>query len=157
MSNAPEQTAAASCSYCGRQNPDRLPTCPGCGTPLVSEPYSPQTEPKTKSRVLAVCLALVFGPLGLFYVGAWQAAFIMMFIGAPFVLTHTGGLWLTIGSRILCATWAYCAAIEQARTPNTRRDSKRLLEEAARLENVDRSKAVAVCEQIIRLYPDTPA
>ncbi len=109
-----EQTAAATCNYCGRENPDRLPTCIGCGTPLASVTPSAHTEPKGRSKVLAVCLALIFGPLGLFYVEAWGPAFVMILVGAPFILTHTGdrgdgGIAFLFhidldGSRVVCQT-----------------------------------------------------
>ena len=81
----------------------------------------------------------------------------MVLLGLPFILTHKGGLWLTFASRILCAVWAYYAIIELDERPNIRRDSKRLLEKAARLESSDRAMALAAYENIIRLYPDTPA
>jgi hypothetical protein len=81
----------------------------------------------------------------------------MMLIAAPFIITHKGGLWLAIGGRLICAAWAYNAAVEQKDAPNLRRESARLLDEAARLESVDFSKAIAAYEEIVRLYPDTPA
>src|SRR5262245_13051547 len=146
--NATNNEPAAACDYCGRENPDRLPACTGCGTPLVSAPPPTDTESKGKSKELAVVLALFLGPLGLFYVGAWPA-FVMIVVGAPFILTRTGGLWITIGGRILCAVWAYCAVIEQDEAPNDRRDSARLLDEAARLESVDFSKAITAYKEIV--------
>jgi hypothetical protein len=158
MNSTTNEAVAAFCEYCGRQNPERLPTCKGCGTPLVSTPPpSSESEPKEKSKGLAIFLALIFGPLGLVYVGAWWPAFVMIAIGAPFILTHTGGLWLMIGSRIACAVWAYNALLEQDDAPNARRDSERLLDKGARLESVDRSKAIAAYEGIVRSYPDTAA
>jgi hypothetical protein len=123
----------------------------------VSEPPSPDAQPKKKSKITAVLLALIFGPLGLLYVRAWWPAFVMILIGFPFIITRHGGLWLTIGSRIVAAIWAYHAVIELDEAPQPNRDSAALLNEAARLESVDRSKAIAAYEEIIRLYPDTSA
>jgi hypothetical protein len=123
----------------------------------MSEPPPAEPELKGKSKLLAIGLALIFGPLGLLYIKAWENAVVMILIGAPFVLTRPGGMGLTIGSRILSAAWAYCLLIEQDEAPNFSRDSSRLLNEAARLESVDRAKAVAVYEEIVRLYPDTVA
>ena len=158
MGDISEGAIAAACSYCGRENPDRHRTCRECGTPLASPQAKPEnTGPRRKSKVLAVCLSLIFGPLGLIYVNSWGAAFLAIAIGFPFVVTHKGGLWLTLASRILCAVWAYCILQQKDESPNIRRDSLRLLNEAARLENVDRREAIAAYEQIIRDYPGTDA
>ncbi len=152
------ESPAESCSYCGRATPNRLSVCVECGTPLVSEPPPPtSTQPAKKSKVVAVCLSLVFGPLGLIYVGAWWPAFVLLVIGVPFILTHKGGLWLTIGGRIVAAVWAYCLVLEHDESPNVNRDASRLLDKAARLESVDFSKAIAAYEEVVRLYPDTRA
>lgn len=152
------ESPAESCSYCGRANPNELSACAECGTPLVSEPPPQEsTQPARKSKAVAVCLSLVFGPLGLIYVGAWWPAFVMLVIGVPFILTHKGGLWLTIGGRIIAAVWAYCLVVEHDKSPNVDRDAGRLLDEAARLENVDFAKAIAAYDEVVRLYPDTRA
>ncbi len=157
MDSTTNQEGAECCNNCGRENSNRLIACAGCGVSLDSTQTAVDTEPKGKSLVLAVCLALAFGPIGLLYVRAWWPAFIMLMFAAPFIITHTGGLWLTIGSRIICAALAYRAVVELDVTPNPNRDSARLLDEAARLENVDRSKAVAAYEEIVRMYPNTSA
>jgi len=151
------QSAAASCDYCGRENPDRLLACTGCGTPLVSAPPPTQTEPQGKSKTVAVCLALIFGPLGLLYVKAWSPAFVMILITVPFTITRTGGLWLAIVSRIVCCIWAYHSVVQQTEASSAFRDSGRLLDEAARMESVDRSRAVVAYEEIVQLYPGTAA
>lgn len=148
---------AAACDYCGRENLDRLPACTGCRTPLISAEPPTDIQPRGKSKGLAAILALLLGPLGLLYVRAWWPAFVMIVVATPFVLTRNGGLWLTVGGRILCAVWAYYEVIEQDETPNDRRDSARLLDEAARLESVDFSKAIAVYEKIVRRYPESRA
>ncbi|MFN7139552.1 MAG: hypothetical protein ACK4UN_09445, partial [Limisphaerales bacterium] len=87
----------------------------------------------------------------------WGAAFIMILIAAPFTITQKGGLWLSIGGRILCAIWAYQAAVALDQAPNTARDSSRLLDEAARLESADKLKAIALYEEVAGRYPNTPA
>jgi hypothetical protein len=81
----------------------------------------------------------------------------MIVIGAPFILTHTGGLWLTIGGRLVAAAWAYSLVVEHDDAPNPQRDAGRLLDEAARLENVDFRNAIATYEEVMRQYPDTRA
>jgi len=157
MTTTVSDVPAATCSWCGRENKDRLSHCTGCGTRLVSEPPPEVAESKGPRKALAVCLALAFGPLGLLYVKAWETAFVMILIAAPFVITHTGGLWITIGGRIICATLAYSLAVEGDEAPNLRRDTARLLDEAARLESIDRVKAIAAYEEIVRMYPNTSA
>jgi len=81
----------------------------------------------------------------------------MIGAGVPFILTRTGGVWLPIASRILCATWAYCLAVEEDGAPNVKRDSKRLLEQAARLENSNPLQAIDAYQKIIDGYPGTLA
>jgi hypothetical protein len=124
----------------------------------VSEPPpSASTEPAQKSKALAVLLSLIYGPLGLIYVGGWWQAFVMIMVGVPFILTHKGGLWFTIGGRIIAAAWAYNLAVEQDDAPNAQRDAGRLLDEAAHLERVDFHKAMAAYEEVMRQYPGTRA
>ena len=62
-----------------------------------------------------------------------------------------------IASRIFCSVWAYNAVVEQETVLNPRRDSARLLDEAARLESVNFSEAITAYEKIIELYPNTRA
>ena len=81
----------------------------------------------------------------------------MIMVGVPFILTHKGGLWLTIGGRIIAAAWAYNLAVEQDDAPNPQRDAGRLLDEAAHLERVDFHKAMAAYEEVMRQYPGTRA
>ena len=157
MNSTTNDLVPASCDYCGRENPDRLATCIGCGAPLLAVPPPIDTEPKRKSMGLAVCLALIFGPLGLLYVRAWWPAFVMIMTAAAFTLAHHGGLWLTVGGRMIAAVWAYGVVAAQDEAGNPRRDLAPLLNEAARLESVDRSEAIAAYEEIGRLYPHTAA
>jgi hypothetical protein len=123
----------------------------------VSERPPEVEQSQGKSRILAVGLALALGPLGLLYVRAWGTAVLLLLIAIPFLLNRTGGLWLPIGGRILCAVLAYYFAVELNKTSDSDRDSGRLLDEAARLESVDREKAIAAYEEIVRLYPNTSA
>jgi hypothetical protein len=145
-----------SCGYCGHTNPTHLAVCKDCGSPLAIAPPAEDSRPKKKSKVLALILALALGPLGLFYASI-SGGGTMILIALPlYFLTH-GGWWFTIGSRIICAAWAFAALYEQDETPNAKRDSKRLLNEAASLESVDRARAIAIYEQVVRSFPGTPA
>lgn len=158
MSGLPEEPIAALCPYCGRKNPDLLTACSGCGTPLTSEKPQENTEPRKKSKTLAVLLALALGPLGLCYTSL-SAGVLMFVVALPFILTHTGGLWVTIGGRILAAVWVYTAFREEVETeaPNAKRYSEQLLQKAAYLENSNRADAITVYEEVIKLYPNTRA
>jgi len=155
MTNSTTEAIAASCDYCGRENRDGVPACPACGKPLTTM-AEVDSSPKRKSKGLAVCLALAFGPLGLLYADLIGGGVVMLVALPIYVLTH-GGLWFSVGTRLLCAARAYSVVSSQyeASTPLGR--SKRLLNEAARLENIDRSKAIVVYKQVARLFPDTPA
>ena len=151
-----KEIATITCGYCGLENPGQSPACSGCGTSLVDAAASFENEPKPKSTVLAVSLALVLGPIGLFYVRAWWSAFILIFFYVLLVISHNADIWATLVIRILCAIWAYRLVINLNQAPDNR-DCARLLDEAARLETTDRFKAIAVYEQIIQLYPKTSA
>jgi hypothetical protein len=160
MSEALTTGPAEVCSWCGKQNSQRLPSCAGCGTRLVAETEpEPNLDesPKPKSRVLAICLTLLFGPLGLIYVQAWGTMIVMILVVAPFIITHRGGLWITLGARFVCAAFAYSLVKETSPEPNAARDATRLLTAAARLEGENREQAISAYEEIIRLYPNTRA
>jgi hypothetical protein len=125
---------------------------------LVSEELLPRSgDPTRKSKPLAVLLCLIFGPLGLIYVGGWWQAFVMIAVGLPMMLTHKFGLWLFIGARVIAAGWAYSLAVEQDGSPNSERDAGRLLDQASRLESADFHQAIAAYEEVMRLYPNTRA
>ena len=156
MGTTTDRSIAVSCNYCGRENPERLSVCLGCGTSLAPEPAETEAKPRAKSKALAVLLALGFGPLGLFYASV-SGALTMIVIALPlYVLTH-GGLLFHVAGRVICAVWAYVALREQDEASKPRREATRLLDEAAHLESSDRVKAIAVYEEIVRLFPDTPA
>lgn len=154
MDTLTDESVAASCDYCGRENPDRLPRCPVCNTLLV---VSPPPIPKPKSKVLAVCLAFIFGPIGLLYVRAWGTMVVTILVGSLFYITRTRNLWVALIISVFCAFRAYYALADQDNLPNPELETSRLLDAAARLESVDRAKAVVAYEEIVRLYPDTSA
>jgi hypothetical protein len=149
---------ADSCPYCGRANPDRLAHCRECGTRLAPEETAPAesslTEPRRKNKVLAICLALILGPLGLLYVSAAGCVF-MVLVYLPFLLTGKGGLWFVITGRFVCAILAAAAADRHNARPSAA--AQRLLDEAARLEGSDPGQAIARYEEITREFPNTPA
>ncbi len=155
MSSSQTKPTLSTCPWCGRNNPELSPTCTNCGEQLDAEPGADSAKAPARSQLVAVLLALALGPLGLVYLRAWGTAFWITLIGLPFVLTHTGGLWITIGARLICASLAYGFASEQI--PNPKRDASRLLEKASRLEDTDRPQAIAIYEEIVRSYPGTTA
>jgi hypothetical protein len=153
---ATDESAATSCPYCGRANVERLPACAGCSTILVSEPPQTDEKPKGKSKLLAVSLAVLLGPVGLCYVSvSGGVGMIVTFLLLRFLL-H-GGLWVAITGRIICAAWALVALSEREKAENPAGDPKRLLDQAALLESVDRSKAIAGYQEIVNLFPNTAA
>jgi hypothetical protein len=99
---------------------------------------------------------VTLGPLGLFYASISGGAIMIVVAFALYFLTR-GGWWFVIGGRIICVVWAIGVLYEEDQEPNSRRDSKRLLNEAASLESVDRARAIEVYEQVIKLYPGTRA
>jgi putative Ca2+/H+ antiporter (TMEM165/GDT1 family) len=156
MGTTTSESIAASCSYCGLENSERLAACSGCGTSLASVPTDIDSEPKSKSKVLAVLLAFVFGPLGLFYATV-SGGLIMIIIAVPLYLITRGGLYFSVAGRVICAVWAFVAFHEQDEASKSRREAVRLLDEAARLESSDRAKAITTYQEIVRLFPNTAA
>jgi hypothetical protein len=157
MDSVTGESIAAECDYCGRENPDRLTACTGCGKPLGDAAPESDAESEGKSKRVAVCLALLLGPLGLIYVEAWGMALIMFLAGLSLRSLPGTGLYVTVGVRIIAAIIAYNAAAHDSKTPDVERDSSHMLDEAARLESEDRDKAIAAYEEIIRSYPNTRA
>ena len=151
------ETVEAICRYCGHTNPTAVSVCPGCGSPLGNPaPTIEDSAPKKKSKLLAVILAVTLGPLGLFYASISGGA-IMIVVAFVLYIATRGGWWFIIGGRIICVVWAVGVLYEEDQEPNSKRDSKRFLNEAASLESVDRARAIEAYEKVIRLYPGTRA
>lgn len=158
MSETLTEVPAATCEWCGRANTARLPQCASCGTRLVSEPPPPQPEPrKGKDRLKAVCLALIFGPLGLIYINAWGTVVVLVLIRGYFIATHSFTFWSIIGIRLASGAFAYGLFNRHADTQDMSSKAAELLDMAARLESVDREKAIAAYREVVRLYPNTNA
>jgi hypothetical protein len=81
----------------------------------------------------------------------------MIIISVPLYLITRGGLYFSVAGRVICAVWAFVALREQDETSKSRREAVRLLDEAARLESSDRAKAITTYQEIVRLFPNTPA
>jgi len=81
----------------------------------------------------------------------------MLLVAAAVYGTKHGGLWFIIVTRIVCVAWAHHALRKQRASARPATDAASLLEEAARLEDVDRSKAIAAYHEIVTLFPNTAA
>ncbi len=127
---------------------------------------APPAEPRKKSKAVAVILALIFGPLGLLYLGMEGLVAVLFVFGIglfilPFLIGgihHVGGLgWLVSAvARLACAWWAMNAVDSRNARPDAP-DVGGLLDEAARLENVDFAQAIAKYEELIEKYPESTA
>ena len=159
MSTTLTEAPAETCEWCGRANTERLPSCAGCGTRLVSElPAAPSEKRKGKDRMAAVCFALIAGSLGLIYINAWgNDAGAAVVDSRFFFATHSGGVWVVIGIRLVSGGFAYGLFDRQGDSRDTVSEAAELLQTAARLESVDREKAIAAYREVLRLYPNTPA
>jgi hypothetical protein len=158
MSETLTEVPAATCEWCGKANTAGLPQCASCGTRLVSEPPAPQPEPrKGKDRLKAVCLALIFGPLGLIYINAWGTIVVLVLIRGYFIATHTFSFWSIIGIRLASGAFAYGLFDRRGHAKDISSETAELLDTAARLESVDREKAIAAYREVVRLYPTTNA
>ena len=146
---------ADKCTYCGKENIGHLASCSGCGTALIELEIADESSGK-KSMALALFLAMTFGPLGLLYVNVTNGL-LLLAISLPFTLTGTGRPWVSIVVRLVCVVLAFNVMRSESPSVQSMRQQNDLLDEAARLENVDREKAILAYQKIAENYPDTPA
>jgi hypothetical protein len=83
------------------------------------------------------------------------------FFAAPFILgavAHIGGFGLLISllGRVASAWWAL-SVVDRRNTAPEVAEARVLLDEAAKLENVDLAHAVAKYEEVIEKYPTSSA
>ena len=148
------------CGYCGKEIADNQTHCQGCGTPTL-ETEAEAGQPK-KSKPWAITLALVFGPLGLLYLGFEGVIVIVFILGLsfallPILLVMKAGIWINIFVRIGCAAYVAQAVDERNGTANIRAEANECLDEAARLENINMGEAITKYEEIIHRYPGSSA
>ena len=142
---------AGSCSYCGRENAERLRACSGCGSALSNVPVV-----RPKSKRAAIFLAALLGPIGLCYCSiSGGISMFLISIAAYIILSaaHLPWYFYTVFGRIACVIWALYAIGEQ--TP--RDAAKDLLEAAARLEASDPQQAIIAYEEIAIQFAGTRA
>lgn len=82
--------------------------------PFLDLPDAPPEPPRTKSRGLAVLLATLFGPLGLFY--ASPVGGLLMTLVSLTVGLFTVGVGLLFAWPV-CILWAYAAVSDEAPPP----------------------------------------
>jgi len=70
MTSNTNESAAASCHYCGRENPNHLPTCTGCGRPSI---YNEEHRRFASAKIVAAARSILSGELGII-AGARQLA-----------------------------------------------------------------------------------
>jgi hypothetical protein len=161
MSAGTTASVEASCSYCGRENPERLLACTGCGTPLSAETTLPITGPKKKSMFMAVGLAAVFGPLGLFYSNVSGGIWLIAVAVAKAILVRNSGtteaLISFFGFRVICVALAIRGMSRLDGESGSASDAGELLDQAARLESIDRTKAILAYEEIVSRFAGTAA
>ena len=153
-----ENAIASVCEYCGRKNEERLPNCAGCGTQLADELPEDDSQPKKKSKILAAVLAGIFGPLGTCYVNVEKGVYLwlgMLVVGFLCFGAHVHIGFAFLLSRIISVSRALTLLQEQEIALNPDGNPQFLLDQAARLENVDKLKAIAAYEEIIQQFPNT--
>ena len=73
----------------------------------------------------------------------------------PFVLTQTLTPWLMIGGRVISTIWAYHRVKELNGDRASSNQASDLMDNAARLEKIDKNQAIAAYEQVVDLFPNT--
>lgn len=154
------------CDYCGRENADDVANCSGCGNQIFEAPDSTEPKQKTKSKAVAVTLALIFGPLGLLYLGGEGLMAVLLVAGLSFFIVpmvmaashQMNGLNLLINllGRAISAWWAI-SVVDRRNADPEEEDARALLAEAVKLENVDFGQAIAKYEEVIARFPNTAA
>jgi len=140
------------CPYCGRENKQSAKICSGCTTPLSPDAVAPPE----KSKFWAVVFAFFFGPLGLLYSSLVGAA-VMLLVGIVVVFFLSGVPWIRFFYAICCAIWAYRAIDLRNEHGQAKRSDEAyaLLNQAADMERKDPEAAIAMYQEIVRLYPHT--
>jgi hypothetical protein len=154
------------CGYCGHENTAEAVHCSDCGTLLVEEQTTSESECPKKSKTVAVILALIFGPIGLLYLGLEGLMVVIFVVGIAFFALpllvsatnqfHGVGLLISLLGRAASAWWAL-TVVERRNSDPDAPDAGVLLDEAAKLENVDFAQAIAKYEELIAKYPDSSA
>ena len=153
-----ENAIAFVCDYCGRKNEERLLHCTGCGTPLAKEILEDELQPKKKSKILAALLAGIIGPLGVCYVNVEKAVYLwlgMLVVGFLCLGGHVHIGFAFLLSRIVSVGRALTLLQEQEIALDPKQNPQFLLDQAARMENVDKLKAIVAYEEIIQQFPNT--
>jgi hypothetical protein len=152
------------CGHCGRENVDEAINCFNCGTVLNTPETVNESEPTKKSKAVAVTLALIFGPLGLLYLGIEGFMVVLAVVGLGFFLlpliaiaVHGTGIGLLISllARVAAAWWAIKAVDRRNNFDSDGSEANDLLDEATKLESVDLALAIAKYEELVSLHPGT--
>ncbi|MGB0582409.1 MAG: hypothetical protein ACPGVU_22180 [Limisphaerales bacterium] len=106
---------------------------------------------------MAAILVLAFGPLGLVYVRAWTTAGVGWLIWLLLALLDLGALWYAIAFRVLGPIYACHLIAEDGHRGEPDFESRRMLEEAAEMEDVYRSRAIEIYQTIVERYPESRA
>jgi hypothetical protein len=126
----------------------------------------PETGERKKSKTVAAILAIIFGPLGLLYLGMEGLVVVLVLIGISIfmfpviiLILHNKGLYLLYALlvRAGCVWWALNVIDRRNNENQSEPDAETLLNEATKLENVDFDRAIVKYEEVIEKYPNTPA
>jgi len=126
----------------------------------------PDAPPMPKSKVIAVLLALYFGPLGLLYLVVKGRMIILLLIGLGilffpllFVWAHMSGIgWLiALVARVACVSFVLGYMNRPAGAQDVAGQAEILLDEAVKLENIDFGQAIAKYEEVITKFPNSRA
>lgn len=117
-----------------------------------------------KSKGVAVVSALVFGPLGLLYLGLEGMMLTLFIVGAglfvlpflmPLIHQTNFGLLVSLLVRAGCAAWAIKAVDQRNGRLADAPDAENLLDEATRLESIDLAQALAKYKEVVDKFPDS--
>src|SRR5579859_1161808 len=144
------------CSYCGKENADDSPFCGGCGTALGTAPNNVKaglTAEIEDPRRVQGKKRMVSGALWFFGGSAVTLVSYLAAVSSP----YGGHYVIAWGAVVFGAIRFFQGRAAAAGRVDHNSQARELLALAAQFESVDREKAVALYDEIVRTFVGTAA
>ena len=149
------RTKMNKCAYCGKENDDESPNCVGCGVSLVAQsseaPSAPVLASKTQRQIDGQRL---MRNGGLWFAGGMVVTVVSYVLASD---SPRGGHYFVAYGALIVGLVQFLRGRAMASGDDSGLEAKELLNQAARLEGVDRAKAIAIYAEIIKSFPNTRA
>jgi hypothetical protein len=132
------------CPYCGKEYQDEALQCSQCGTALREDPA--ELDPRKSAGRKLLNRGLVWFWFGL----------AITFLSYAIAAQHGGTYIIATGAIIFGLAQFFRGRRAVQGRFEAKEEGQELLDMAARLESVDRTKAIGIYQQIINVFPGTP-